>query len=163
MHKNAVISDCKKYRYWLERRFDRRFDPQVFVMLNPSTADSEIDDPTIRRCIDFAKREGASGIVVVNLFAFRATEPKELDTAVDKHGSENVRYIGEALMMSAVAKRPAICAWGANHHAVSEVAQLKRRAKDIGTSLSCLGVTKSGAPKHPLYLAKTVPIQDYSS
>ena len=65
---SAVISDCQRYRYWLER--DRGERPLVFVMLNPSTADAEVDDPTIRRCRRFASDNGYTGIIVVNLYAF---------------------------------------------------------------------------------------------
>lgn len=154
---SAEISDCGRYRYWLERKWNRA-DPQVFVMLNPSTADANEDDPTIRRCIGFAKREGAGGIVVVNLFAWRATDPKELSTTSDPIGPGNTRAIGEALLMAAVHQRPIICAWGAHHLAQTQGERLQRRAVDCAAQLVCLGTTKSGAPKHPLYIKRDQPL-----
>ena len=84
-HSTAVISQDGLYRYHLERRWsDAPF--LTFVMLNPSTADAEIDDPTIRRCVGFSKREGAGGIAVVNLYAFRATSPADLRQASAPYG-----------------------------------------------------------------------------
>lgn len=154
---DANISPCGNYRYWLERKWGRSA-PLVFVMLNPSTADASEDDPTIRRCIGFAKRERAGGIVVVNLFALRATDPKELDTADDPIGPGNTRAIGEALLMAATTTGFLVCAWGANKNAPDEAERLRRRAKDFLVELVCLGQTKSGAPKHPLYIKADQPL-----
>ncbi len=97
----------QKYRYWLER--DKGSNPLVFVMLNPSTADAELDDPTIRRCRRFAADNGYTGIVVVNLYAYRATKPKDLFSADDPIGQENDNYISTAALINDVC-----CAWGAN-------------------------------------------------
>jgi hypothetical protein len=157
---NATISPCGKYRYWLERKWGPG-TPQVFVMLNPSTADASEDDPTIRRCMGFARREGAGGLIVVNLFGLRATDPKELDGARDRVGPDNATNIGLALIGAAATRRPVICAWGANKHAPSQAGILHRRADDIGAELKCLGLTKSGAPKHPLYLSANAPLVAY--
>lgn len=154
---SATISECGTYRYWLERQWSNE-PPQVFVMLNPSTADANQDDPTIRRCISFSKREKAGGLIVVNLFAFRATNPRELKTADDPVGKENARSIGEALILSAAAGRPAICAWGANKLAIPQADRLKRRARDATAKLVALRLTKSGAPEHPLYLPADTPL-----
>ncbi len=159
---DATLSECGQYRYALERRWNfAEFNPQVFVMLNPSTANANEDDPTIRRCIGFAKREGAGGILVVNLFAFRATDPKEMMAASNPIGPRNVEEIGLALISAKVTGRPVICAWGANQLAPPQVEILKRRARDIGAKLMCLGMTKSGAPKHPLYISKDAPLVAY--
>lgn len=131
-------------------------------MLNPSTADATVNDPTINRCISYAKREGASGLIVVNLFAFRATDPKELSReGIDIVGPQNAENIGMALLTAQLYRRRVICAWGANLHAVKPGAELVRRAKDFDVELACLGVSKAWAPKHPLYLKTTAPLQPY--
>ncbi len=141
---SAVISDCTKYRYWLER--DKGVNPLVFVMLNPSTADAELDDPTIRRCRRFAADNGYTGIVVVNLYAFRATKPKDLFLATDPIGLYNNRYIDEAARAGDVC-----CAWGANADLAraEDVINIIRAA---GCNPKCLGTTKDGSPRHPLYV-----------
>lgn len=152
MIKNARISECGKYRYWLERRWGEG-EQQVFVMLNPSIADASVDDPTIRRCIGFAKREGAGGIVVVNLFAYRATNPKDLGNRESIVGEDNESAIREALAMAVKDKRTVICAWGANKHAKKQAPKVKNIAKECGAELVCLGLTSNGSPRHPLYVA----------
>lgn len=141
---SAVISDCTKYRYWLER--DKGANPLVFVMLNPSTADAELDDPTVRRCRRFAADNGYTGIVVVNLYAFRATKPKDLFLATDPVGLHNNRYIDEAARAGDVC-----CAWGANGDPAraEDVIKIIRAA---GCTPKCLGTTKDGSPRHPLYV-----------
>lgn len=154
---SAVISDCGLYRYWLDRLWAKG-PPQVFVMLNPSTADASLDDPTIRRCMAFARREGASGIVVVNLFGLRATDPKVLDKHPDPVGPENAANIGMALLSATVAGRPVICAWGANKNVGKLADDLERRADDFGVELVCLGLTKDGHPRHPLYVRGDAPL-----
>lgn len=149
---SAVISPCGTYRYVLKRRIDqaiRWVKPCLFIMLNPSTADAELDDPTIRRCIGFAKSWGCTELTVVNLFAYRATNPKELETAEDPEGDSNDGYIEEQ-----IAKHKDIgvivAAWGSNKFA-------KRRAEYVTNHFGpfkALGRTKDGSPKHPLYLPK---------
>lgn len=156
----ATISKCGRYRYWLERKWGPGH-PQVFIMLNPSTADAKEDDPTIRRCMGFARREGAGGLIVVNLFGLRATNPQELDDVRDPVGPDNGTNIGLALIGAAATRRPVICAWGANKNASKQADTIHRRADDIGAELKCLGMTKSGAPKHPLYLSSNAPLVAY--
>lgn len=142
----AVISECGKYRYQLHRTWDEQVAPVVFVMLNPSTADAKADDPTIRRCCGFAQSWGAGGIVVVNLFGFRATDPKVCKRAADPVGPENDGHIEKATW-----GRRVICAWGAQTWADS-----RGRAvlKLLGGAMSveCLELTRSGHPRHPLYV-----------
>lgn len=93
MDKGAIISGCGKYRYSLWRTWDKKLPKVMFIMLNPSTADAYEDDPTIRRCINFAKSWGYGGIVVGNLFAYRATNPKKLILIDDPSGSANHHYL----------------------------------------------------------------------
>jgi len=158
--KGALLSSCGKYRYWLSRQWSNLIamhePPLVFVMLNPSIADHEVDDPTIRRCMGFAKREDARGMMVLNLFAARATDPKELTAMEDPIGPHNDSEI-QRLLGDGYAT--VICAWGANKFA-------KKRASEFlenmaHRSLYCLGVTKDGSPRHPLYVPTDQPLEPY--
>lgn len=141
---SAIISECGKYRYYLTRKPGD--NPLVFCMLNPSTADASIDDPTIRRCRRFASDLGYSGLIVVNLFAYRATAPADLKAAGYPVGPDNDWHIS-----SACTGRDVICAWGANAPAkrATEVLEL---LKKIEAKPHHLGLTKGGMPKHPLYI-----------
>ena len=152
--KDAYISECGKYRYTLTREWDDFKPAMLFVMLNPSTADATEDDPTIRRCVGFAKREGCGMIEVVNLFAWRATDPKELKTTDEPIGARNDRVIQEAAEDADVI----VCAWGTHgvlHKRNEEVISL---LKATGKPVMCLGKTKDGHPKHPLYLSGQSPL-----
>jgi hypothetical protein len=126
----------------------------VFVMLNPSTADGEQDDPTIRRCVGFAKRFGFDRLEVVNLFGFRATSPAELlniSPEVDPCGHENQRAVMQALDKAGMI----ICAWGAHGgHLDQDETMLGwiERFNDRDAPVVSLGVTAKGFPRHPLYL-----------
>lgn len=157
--RGAVMSDCGDYRYWLERSWGPSH-PQVFVMLNPSTADANIDDRTIGRCVEFAKREGCGGIIVVNLFALRSTDPKGLIGHSAPVGPENGVHIGSALVSAAGHSRPVICGWGGNVLARPEAERLKRRALDFGVRLKALHINRDGSPKHPLYIKGNAPLVD---
>lgn len=152
---SAVLSDDGTYRYRLDRRWAE--GPRcVFVMLNPSTADAEHDDPTIRRCLGFARREGMSALTVVNLFAYRATDPAELERCpVDVVGPENDRHIKAACLGAG----PVILAWGAHRTATQlRVRQVLHVLRGCHWPPVCLGVTKSGAPRHPLYVRGDAPV-----
>lgn len=117
-------------------------------MLNPSTADAEQDDPTIRRCKAFAKRQGATELVVANLFAYRTPSPTTLETSVksiDVVGPENDKYLNKA--MHDCYQMPIVAAWGAN-----KLAKLRVVGDSFVSHLYCLGKTKNGHPRHPLYV-----------
>jgi hypothetical protein len=105
----ADLSPCGTYRYLLGRRVGEGDRTALFMMLNPSTADATEDDPTIRRCTGFARREGCGVLEVVNLFAYRATDPAELRTAPDPVGPANDHHIKAALGRVALV----VVAWGA--------------------------------------------------
>jgi len=157
MIKRAHISPCGVYRYSLERIWSGAMPQMVFVMLNPSTADADLDDPTIRRCMGLARREAFGGIFVVNLYAFRATNPKELQRVSFPHGGDNADWLDRAL---ARRDRPVVCAWGAN--ADHDTARnFVIAAKGFGTRLTCLGKTKGGAPRHPLYVRADQPLEAF--
>lgn len=151
---NAVISADGLYRYRLERQWgnDRAC---VFVMLNPSTADAAEDDPTIRRCMGFAKRERCGRLIVVNLFAWRATDPGELVRAADPVGPENDWHVAEACRG---AGGPVVAAWGAHHMATDRAAKL---VDALDLQAVCLGTTRDGAPRHPLYVRADAPLVRY--
>jgi hypothetical protein len=149
----ARFSPCGRYRYTLERTWDAvqcPVDRLIFVMLNPSTADADQDDPTIRRCIGFARAWGYSGLVVLNLFALRSTNPALLKHADDPVGPQNDQVLAEYFASEA----RIVVAWGAH-------GQVNERSKAVRLLLNqhhrfntwCLGRTAAGEPKHPLYLA----------
>jgi hypothetical protein len=149
MFKAALISPCGRYRYWLKRSWDPGAWSLPIIMLNPSTADSEVDDPTIRRCMSFAKREKYGGIFVVNLFAYRATDPTELLRAADPIGPSNDHWLREAI---GHASGDVLCAWGA-----ASGEQGARVLRMCGATAKCLGKTKEGHPRHPLYVKSDQP------
>jgi hypothetical protein len=127
-------------------------------MLNPSTADATQDDPTIRRCLGFAKRLGYDAIVVGNVYAYRATDPAALRTAADPFGPHNAVH----LFCIAGDCDAIVCAWGGN---LLDPGHGRRTAEILtrgGANLACLGTTKSGQPKHPLYLAANTPLVDWT-
>jgi hypothetical protein len=121
----------------------------VFVMLNPSTADATEDDPTIRRCLGFARSWGRTGLIVANLYALRSTDPRELWKHPDPVGPEN----DARLAWLARQYREIVCAWGANAKP-ERVARFRTIVRGNGGELVCLGTTKAGSPRHPLYLAR---------
>lgn len=148
--RTAVIDPTGLYRY----RLDRVWAPLIprrccFVMLNPSTADASVDDPTIRRCVAFAKRWGYGSLTVVNLFGYRATCPAQLDMVDDPVGPENDRHILEALPQHPDER--IVIAWGAQGDnwpdRVREVLRILEDARPVH-----LGLTKDGCPRHPLYV-----------
>jgi len=147
----AQLSGCKRYRYTLWRIFDETLPSVAFVGLNPSTADASLDDPTIRRCVGFAHSLGYGGIVMLNLFAWRSTDPNGLYASDPNGEEENVATISR---VSEQVPR-VIAAWGAHQMA-------KERSRMIVPLVSewwCLGTTKNGAPRHPLYLPNTASIR----
>lgn len=147
---DALISDCGKYRYML-RRDTGLLMPEIssvlFVMLNPSIADATQDDPTIRRCIGFAKTWDASGLVVANLYAYRTTNPKELWDTADPIGISNNFRLGSLLAEF----DDVVCAWGRNAKR-ERVRNFMGMARHHGCRTRCLGINKDGSPKHPLYV-----------
>lgn len=151
--RNANVSDDGKYRYMLDRLWRAEAGPMIFCMLNPSTADHLVDDPTIRRCMHFANREGRGGLIVINLFAARATDPRELLTMADPVGPENEKTWGAVLRLAHKDALPVVAAWGANKKARDQSAKFQRLARQYDVSLWSLNsLTQEGFPRHPLYL-----------
>lgn len=161
---DALISECGRYRYWLTRVWGPGARA-LFVMLNPSTADAAVDDPTIRKCCGFAKRWGLSGIAVANLYALRATKPADLwaAPALERVGPDNRMHV-QHLLLDRATYPVVVAAWGAQ---VASSAGKRngavRRAEEMVELLSryrvqCLGVTISNQPRHPLMLAYDTPL-----
>lgn len=166
----ALISDCQKYRFRLWRDFstlDVTPSTVCFVMLNPSTADGSEDDPTIRKCVGFARRWGFTGINVVNLFAYRATDPKELVRA--HRDGTNIAGDRNADIVYGAAQRAdrVVLAWGA---------AIPREFRDLaiimaealvadaqGRPLWCLGRTKDHQPRHPLMLGYDTQLERFDA
>ncbi len=157
----AVISECGQYRYHLWRVWDDCLPCMVFVMQNPSTADATEDDHTIRKCIGFAKRNGYGGVSVRNVFALRATDETVLLTHPDPVGPENESHLLAARSVSVLTRL--VVAWG--EQLGGKRSRLRTYYARTATTLAgldphCLGVNKSGQPKHPLmvgYSAQIVP------
>ena len=143
MERGADISPCGRYRYTLWRKWGPG-GTCMFVGLNPSTADATLDDPTIRRCVAFARSWGYGGLMMTNLFAWRATDPRDMRAASDPVGPLNDAVLTATYFNSAVA----IAAWGAHgtHHGRDAV------VRKMLPRLRYLRLTKDGHPGHPLYL-----------
>jgi hypothetical protein len=144
--RSAELSDCGRYRYWLRRHWQHGGNGKTvcFLMLNPSTADALVDDSTVRRCTAFCRSWGYSALTVRNLFALRATDPAELLTASDPVGPD-----GDEHLLRAATAALIVCAWGAEVPFGRD-----RRALELlaGRHLHCLGLTRAGGPRHPLYM-----------
>jgi hypothetical protein len=155
---SATISPCGLYRYTLHRRIPsalRWIRPCLFVMLNPSTADASQDDPTIRRCLGFAKREGCTGLTVVNLFALRATDPAELAKHDDPFGPDNHLHL--RAQFDAHRTGIIVAAWGA-HPMAHDLGNAEVFSELCSLGALCLGMTKHGSPRHPLYVKSDQPL-----
>lgn len=157
MKTSAEFSPCRRYRYALWRYWgpdavDKGY--ALFIGLNPSTADETTDDPTIRRCIAFAKAWGYSGLCMVNLFAYRATNPADMLVTPDPVGPDNDRW----LRFHAERAGIVIAGWGVyGSHLARD-----RIVKQMVPNLHYLRLTKDGHPGHPLYLPKTLVPQPFA-
>ncbi|MGK7888993.1 MAG: DUF1643 domain-containing protein, partial [Leptolyngbyaceae cyanobacterium] len=168
----AIFSPCHGYRYGLWRRWDVDQPLVLFIGLNPSTADAVTNDPTIRRCIGFAQSWGYGGMIVTNLFSYRATRPQELRQAPDPIGPETDEWIvrwcqdvmNPTLTPTSTGTKDRVDgrvlaiwgnagAWWERDRAISQL------FRPIVPHLSCFGITKRGQPTHPLYLPKTLQPQ----
>jgi hypothetical protein len=146
--RRAAFSRCGRYRYALWREWDPGGPAVLFVALNPPTADHRRDDPTVRRCIQFARDWGFGSLAVANLFAYRTLEPRLLRRVNDPIGPANDRWLSRLVGQAELV----VAAWGALGDYRGRAAAVAPR---LG-SLHCLGLTKSGAPRHPLYVRRGV-------
>lgn len=162
---SAVLSDDRVYRYRLERRWAEGALLAV-CMLNPSTANESVDDPTIRRVMAFAKRAGFCGIDVVNLFAYRSAKPEVLRAAA-RQGQDIIGELNDAHIRNAAQDAGVIAlAWGAA--SLAELRRgdvvalaLRRMSRATNLQVKCWGMTRGGHPAHPLYLRGDVPLIDF--
>jgi hypothetical protein len=149
---NAVFSRCGRYRYVLTRQLGSGTKTATFIMLNPSTADATHDDPTIRRCMGFARHWWCGRLIVLNLFAFRATFPQDLKHAPDPVGPRNKVWVKRTLSAIPVEDREAVvCGWGVHGSHRQQDAVMREWLKTSGIESVALGMTRDGHPRHPLY------------
>jgi hypothetical protein len=149
MERRTVFSACRTYRYVLWRDLDAdRPGYALFIGLNPSTAEEGADDPTVRRCKDFARRWGYGAVCVANLFAYRAVRPAEMKAAASPVGRNNDRWLVRMAAEAAVV----VAAWGVHG---THLGRDRTVVALLDTPLSHLGLTKEGHPRHPLYLRHT--------
>ena len=155
MTSDAVLSPLGLYRCRLSRTWDDAGEVCAFIMLNPSTADATQDDPTIRRCIGFAKAWGYGSLVVGNIFAFRATDPRAITVAFDPVGPDNALHLDDIAQDAEIV----LCAWGGGRgNFRGQGREVLERFKSAGhdPKLHYLSLTKGGQPKHPLYLPRSL-------
>ncbi|MCX7557975.1 DUF1643 domain-containing protein [Sulfitobacter sp. F26204] len=144
----AVYSDCERYRYSLTRVWDPQGDRVLFVMLNPSTATEVQNDPTVERCERRARHLGFGGFRVTNIFAWRATDPRDMRAAQDPVGPDN----DAALIEGAGWAGQIIAAWGTHGAHLGRGPAVAGMLAGLNKPLLHLGLSKEGHPKHPLYL-----------
>ena len=148
MQKEATISDDQIYRYKLSRTWDSTKSTILFIGLNPSIADETIDDPTITRCINYAKDWGYGTLLMANLFAFRSTYPKDIYLTDNPIGNENDNYILECVAQSDLV----VACWGNNGMYMDR----ENIIKELIPNLYCLKKNKNGTPHHPLRLPRNI-------
>ena len=157
MQKTAQFNSSRTHRYILTRSWNDGKSPCLFIMLNPSTADENILDPTVTRCLNFAMDWGHGKLVVANVYALRSTDPKGLYWHPDPIGTENDKYILEAAQDVEFLGGTIVCAWGSFPGLGSmfdiRVDAIRNRLLP-NFNLTCLKKNKDGSPAHPLYLPK---------
>ncbi len=148
----AVYSPCEKYRYSLTRIWEGEGARALFIMLNPSTATEVQNDPTVERCERRARALGFGGFRVLNIFAWRDTDPRLMRKAVDPIGPANDAAIIEGVAWA----DQVICAWGTHGAHLARGPEVEALLRKTGARLFHLGLSKDGHPKHPLYIGYAV-------
>lgn len=160
----AVFSHDLLYRYTLFRPFEPHATAAglcQFIMLNPSSADADVDDPTVTRCVNFARLWGHTGVIISNLFALRTTDPRRLFRANDPVGGRNAEFVLAATARPDVTR--VVCAWGVNGAYANAGDSMRKQLRERGVLPCALRVTNGGQPAHPLYLPRhlePVPLLD---
>ncbi|MBV7377501.1 DUF1643 domain-containing protein [Maritimibacter dapengensis] len=144
----AVYSDCERYRYMLTRVWDPSGKRALFIMLNPSTATEVQNDPTVERCERRARALGFGAFRVLNIFAWRDTDPRKMRKAADPVGPENDAAIVESCDWA----DQIICAWGTHGEHLARGHAVEALLRATGKPLYHLGLSKAGHPRHPLYI-----------
>lgn len=155
--REAVFSDCMRYRYALMIVWDEHLPILNFLMLNPSTADHLANDPTVKRCCVRSNTLGFGSLIVTNIFAYRATDPRDMKSQEDPIGPENDNYILE----SAKVANKIVCGWGSYGCHQNRSREVLRILE--GFKLFCLGKTRGGEPVHPLYHGYDVGFVQFGS
>ncbi|HEY9777359.1 MAG TPA: DUF1643 domain-containing protein [Planktothrix sp.] len=158
MNSGARFDRTRQYRYALWRQWDSTLPCVAFIMLNPSQADAVKNDQTISNCIAFAMHLGFGAMEVVNLFAYRTSDPRELRQVLDPVGTNNDRFIRDACKRA----DRLIVAWG-NHGALGDRSGAVKGilAEVDRDKISCFGITMQGHPRHPLYVKRSAPLQQF--
>jgi len=151
---DAYISNDGAYRYWLRRQLSEGSTSVLFVGLNPSTADARLDDPTIRRCVGFAREWGYAWLYMANLYAYRTKDPNALPAHADLAiGPENAYELRRLLRRST----RIVAAWG--RHKLHPQARTLARTVAAHRGVYCLGLNQDGSPRHPLFVPKSCTLQ----
>lgn len=168
IRRSATFSPCRKHRFMLSRIWAPDLPTMMIVGLNPSTADETEDDPTIRRCIAYARREGCGSLFMLNMFSFRSTDPKPLSRmGLDEltYNNENIRHLKVNAKRVRDAGGLVVVAWGAHGNTIGRASPKGQPYSGflrihLGDGpLWCLGHTATGEPKHPLYLRSDQPLE----
>ncbi|MBB3937717.1 DUF1643 domain-containing protein [Aureimonas phyllosphaerae] len=154
----AVFSSCRTWRYRLERVWDAALPRVAFILLNPSTADETNDDPTIRRCIGYARAWGMGSLVLGNIFAYRSTSPFALREVCDPIGPDNDQHLAEIAVASSIV----VCGWGAHGRLHQRDRRVVELIAEAGGRPHALRLTNGGEPGHPLYLRKDLQPRPYT-
>jgi hypothetical protein len=159
---DALFDSTGAYRYRLSRVWDEALPRVCWILLNPSTATASVDDPTISRVVGFSRSWGFGSVDVVNLFAFRTPNPRGLRHIADPVGDGN----DETIVATASSSPQVISAWG-NHGILENPStgaprflEVQRLLAEAGVHTACLGRTKHGQPRHPLYLTASTPVDE---
>lgn len=158
----AAFSQCGQFRWWLRRRWNwTRLDEIAYIGLNPSTADEHTDDPTVARCIRRAMREHRTGMWMLNAFAFRATDPRQMLRQRDPIGKLNDRHILDVCKLDQVSE--VVLCWGGLGRVLGRSAQLLELLQPVSHKLRYLDLTSGGEPRHPLYLRNDLELKRWNA
>lgn len=152
MNSSAGISSCGLYRWWLFRSWSE-LPLVIWIMMNPSTADHQKNDPTILKIIRYSTRWKYGAALVLNIYAFRTSRPENLPQVMKEAiGRSNNWWIKTLFRFAARKSIPVVCAWGVKHG--DRGCQVRRMAANAGLQLLCLEVALNGEPKHPRFLSE---------
>lgn len=153
MNSEAGISSDGKYRWWLFRCWAASLPLIIWIMMNPSTADHQKNDPTILKIIRYSRKWGFGAVLVLNIYAFRSSKPENLPQVLDEAvGKSNDWWIRTIFRFAVRKKVPVICAWGVKHK--ERGAQVRVVADEAGLRLMCLELALNAEPKHPRFLSE---------
>lgn len=146
-HRNAAFSSDMNHRYTLWDWWDTSKEYAMFIGLNPSTADEIKNDPTVTRCINFSKRWGYGGFCMTNMFSYRATDPKEMKSQPEWE----LNHLTNKFALKDISRKAGIvvACWGSHGEHLDGDSKVRRLIKK---PMFCLGKTKKGLPRHPLYI-----------